>query len=275
MDAAKRRFPAAEIRFAGHAKNYELFAADPRVRHIPVEYRRGALWDRIEAWRAIPPDDLVLDPDSRLTQLGLLPVGDDERYRLFESRGYGGGSDLPLPQLAARWCEETLGVSGARPYLALCAAPAAPPGGIAVSLGVGENPAKRLPDPFEEELLRILGAAGLPLAIDSGAGGEERDRVERALVRSGASATLCRGSFAEFAATIATSRLYVGYDSAGQHVAAATGIPLVSVFAGFPVERMFHRWRPVAPSATVLRIDDPNPMAALARVRAALDKALL
>jgi hypothetical protein len=82
LDAARRRFPDAEIRFVGPAKNQELFAADPRLRHIPLEYRRGSLRDRLAVWdelRAVLGEGIVLDPDSRLTLLGLLPVCDDER----------------------------------------------------------------------------------------------------------------------------------------------------------------------------------------------------
>jgi len=52
------------------------------------------------------------------------------------------------------------------------------------------------------------------------------------------------GSFAGFAAHIQRSRLFVGYDSAGGHVAAACGVPLISIFAGAVCERMFQRWRP-------------------------------
>ena len=36
------------------------------------------------------PGTLVLDPDSRLTQLGLIPICDDARYYFFESRAFGG-----------------------------------------------------------------------------------------------------------------------------------------------------------------------------------------
>ena len=50
MDAAKRRFPRAEIVFVGPRKNYELFAGDPRIRHAPVAYRRGSLRDRLAVW---------------------------------------------------------------------------------------------------------------------------------------------------------------------------------------------------------------------------------
>jgi ADP-heptose:LPS heptosyltransferase len=78
------------------------------------------------------------------------------------------------------------------------------------------------------------------------------------------------GSFAGFANWIAGSRLYVGYDSAGQHVAAACGVPLISVFAGFPCPRMFERWRPGGAQASVIRVDRPDPKQTLERVREAL-----
>jgi ADP-heptose:LPS heptosyltransferase len=314
LDAAKRRFPGARIVFVGPQKNYELFAGDARLEHALVEYQRGSLRNRLAVWselRALcsAAYALVLDPDSRLTQLGLLPICPDERYHLFESRAYGGTSEpsrLPLahahgseasfrsraqrahregavadsnasiatsgqslPELATAWARETLGIEGARPYLAL-AMPAQSPAGLTVSLGVGENPAKRLPDPFEEKLLALLAATGLPLTVDKGAGGEEAARVERACHRAGIQATFWGGSFAGFAGLIATSRLYVGYDSAGQHVAAAAGVPLISIFAGFPAPRMFDRWRPTTPTAHVIRVDRPDVEGTLARVQEAL-----
>jgi ADP-heptose:LPS heptosyltransferase len=274
LAAAKQRFPEAEICFAGPRKNYELFAADPRVRHVPVEYRRGGLRERLAAWDELKaavdaPGALVIDPDSRLTQLGVLPVGAEECYHLFESRAYGRDGAGNLPELAASWAGETFGVQGVKPYVAL---PATAPRGpqIAVSLGVGENPAKRIPDPFEEQLLALVAATGLPLAIDRGAGGEEAERVARAVERSGVDAQFWDGGFAGFAEIIAASSLYVGYDSAGQHVAAACGVPLVSIFAGFPVPRMFERWRPRGPNCTVIRVDRPDPAETLQQVRRAV-----
>ncbi len=275
LAAAKRRFPHAEVIFVGPRKNYELFAADPHIHHAAVAYQRGGLRARLAVWEELKtllaaPDSLVLDPDSRLTQLGLLPVCPEERHHLFESRSYGGANGAALPELAAAWAAETLGVSGARPYVAL-GRPPERGAYIAVSLGVGENHAKRLPDPFEEKLLALLAETGAPLCVDKGAGGEEGERVERALERSGAKATVWEGSFAGFAAIIAGSRLYVGYDSAGQHVAAATGVPLISIFAGFPAPRMFDRWRPVSPGAHVIRVDRPDAPEVLDRVKGALD----
>lgn len=276
LDAARRRFPASQVVFVGPLKNFELFAADPRIQHAPVGWRRGGLRDRLAVERNLgellaDPDSLVLDPDSRLTQLGLLPVCPEERYRLFESRSYGGASPRPLPELAAAWALETLGVPGARPFLALAGEPPAR-GAVAVSLGVGDNLAKRIADPFEPLLLRLLAGLGAPLWIDKGAGGDEAARVERAVERAGVRAEFWEGSFAGFASIVAASRLYVGYDSAGQHIAAASGVPLVSVFAGFPAPRMFDRWRPAGPRCAVVRVDRPDPAEVLERVRQELDR---
>jgi hypothetical protein len=247
-----------------------------RLSHAAVEYRRGSLHERLAVWDelkslAADPGCLVIDPDSRLTQLGLLPVCEEDRYRLFESRRYGGASEDNLPALAAQWARETLGIPNAAPYVAVERTPESDPlpPYIAVSLGVGDNPAKRIADPFEQELLRLL-ATRAPLVIDKGAGGEEAARVERAVAQSGARATFWEGSFAGFAKIIAGSSLYVGYDSAGQHVAAACGVPLISIFAGFPAPRMFYRWRPAGPRATIIRVDRPEPPEILVKVAHAL-----
>jgi ADP-heptose:LPS heptosyltransferase len=205
--------------------------------------------------------------------LGLLPVCSEDRYHLFESRTYGGNGEQALPELAAAWANETLGVSGMKPYVSLGHAPKCSPY-VAVNLGVGENPAKRLPDPFEERLLASLAESGLPLCIDKGAGGEEAERVSRAAQRAGVTATFWEGSFAGFANIIANAKLYVGYDSAGQHVAAACDVPLISIFAGFPAPRMFHRWRPTGAKTHVIRVDQPEIDVVLNEVKAALKAAV-
>jgi ADP-heptose:LPS heptosyltransferase len=275
LAAAKLRFPRAEIVFVGPRKNYELFAGDPRIHHGEIGYTRGGLRQRLAVRGELKallaaPDSVTVDSDSRLTQLGLLPVCPEDRYYFFESRAYGGETGLALPELAAAWASETFEVPGAKPYVALQAAGNKGGGHIAVSLGVGDNPAKRLPDPFEEELLRLLAATGAPICIDKGAGGEEASRVERAVERSGARAAFWEGSFAGFASIVAGSSLYAGYDSAGQHVAAATGVPLISVFAGFPAPRMFERWRPVGERCHVICVPRPDVNATLDRVRKVL-----
>lgn len=107
LDAAKQRYPGARIVFAAPQKSWELFEKDERLTHAPLRYGRGAalrerlaVFDELRALAA-DPDTLVLDPDSRLTQLGLLPVCAAERHHLFESRSYGGESDEALPALTA------------------------------------------------------------------------------------------------------------------------------------------------------------------------------
>jgi hypothetical protein len=67
------------------------------------------------------------------------------------------------------------------------------------------------------------------------------------------------GSFAGFAAHIQRSRLYVGYDSAGGHVAAACGIPIIVIFAGAVCDRMYQRWRPTGEGKIeVIRAESPS-----------------
>jgi ADP-heptose:LPS heptosyltransferase len=63
---------------------------------------------------------------------------------------------------------------------------------------------------------------------------------------------------------IAASNLYFGYDSAGQHVAAALGIPVVSSSTVSPTSACLARWTPHGPGpVTVLRADRFQDSAAL------------
>jgi ADP-heptose:LPS heptosyltransferase len=301
LDGMKRRFPEAEICFVGPSKNAELFLDDARILPISVQYGRSALLlDRLIAARELEdiltdPASLVVDPDSRLTQLGLIPVCDDARYFFFESRAYGGVSLDPLPRLANQWLLETFGVEG-QPFLAperleaedsefdeeehdeaddpRRAEPRAsqlPATGataaITVNLGVGENQEKRLGDEFEQRVLSRLAAFDRPILIDRGAGPEEGARIDRHVARLIAQTGKPHliqthdGPFASFARHIIESRLYFGFDSAGQHAAAAAGVPLVSVFAGYVSDRMFARWRPTGLGhigvVKVASVDDP------------------
>jgi len=241
LDAAKRRFPKARIVLAGGEKSHALFAADPRIETLTVSYRRrGSLRERLLACPRIDETGaIVIDPDSRLTQLGLLPVCPEENYYFFESRSYGAKTNDSLGELTQRWAAEVLGVADARAYIAPAEQPES--ADVTVSLGVGENPDKGMPDPFERDLLRALAGRGLNVIVDCGPGGEEEERVRRAAPDG---VQLFHGSFASFAARIAKSRLYVGYDSAGQHAAAACGTPLITIFAGSPSPRFRARWRP-------------------------------
>ena len=243
LDAAKRRFPNAEVMFVGPRKSYELFENDSRIRHFPAPYARsGAFADRLRASAGLWFDDgIVIDPDSRLSQLGLITVCDESRYFFFPSRGYGDESNARLPELAARWAREVFGVEGTHPYIAPLPV-TDEPADITVSLGVGENEGKRIGGDFERDLLSSLAATGASILVDKGGTPEERERVERVLLPG---MRTHDGAFAPFAAQIARSKKFVGYDSAGGHVASACGIPLTSIAKGFVSERMAARWRPL------------------------------
>lgn len=263
LDAAKQRYPEAEIVFVGSRKSYELFEADARIRHMPAPYARGgSLRERLLASAALWfGDGIVLDPDSRLTQLGLLAVCDESNYFHFPSRSFGADGNERLPDLAARWARQVFGIPDARPYVAPLPE-AGMPADMTVSMGVGENLEKRVGDEFEKELLRLLAATGETVLVDKGGSAEECARVERALAPG---MLTHEGEFAPFAAQIAKSKLFVGYDSAGGHVASACGVPLISIAKGFVSERMAARWRPLG---TVISGDAPD---ALAQVRAAVN----
>ena len=70
-----------------------------------------------------------------------------------------------------------------------------------------------------------------------------------------------QGSLSGFAGLIAASDLYVGYDSAGGHLAAALGVAGIDIFVGAACDRMVGRWQPWGPKpATVIGVregDDP------------------
>jgi ADP-heptose:LPS heptosyltransferase len=116
-------------------------------------------------------------------------------------------------------------------------------------LGVGENHSKRVGGGFEARMIRTVGEKYRTIWVDRGVGGEEARRVTAAAEASGCMDRIrfWEGSFAGFASIISQCDFYAGYDSAGQHAAAAAGIPLISFFAGAPSERFRKRWSPAGP----------------------------
>jgi glycosyl transferase family 9 (putative heptosyltransferase) len=301
-------FPEADLVLLGSPKAGLLFAGEGRVRLRPLEYSRsGLLLDRLHAWLGVvdavaeetkglaPGEYLVIDPDSRLTQLGMLPVvPDDAAYYFFESRSYQSPGHETLAQLTAAWLEEAFGPSPApvHPWVSLPPEAAARATEfraarkgkrcVAVNLGVGDNPRKRLEGQFEEHLLARLLAEGWRVLLDRGEGPEESTRTGDLLARlqaaghavaemnetntssevlaaASAEVTAWHGSLAGFAGLISASDLYVGYDSACQHLAAALGIPTIDIFAGFHAARMPQRWRPTGPApVTMIVVVEPD-----------------
>ncbi|MCC6263379.1 MAG: hypothetical protein IT169_07370 [Bryobacterales bacterium] len=269
LEALRMRFPKSTLWFAGPAKNFELFAGSPNLRHWPIDYPgAGTLAERFAVVHSLDgafdePDVWLMDPDSRISQLGLLPTAPLRSSLYFESRSTAPESSESLSVLASAWCAEHLGIKGARPVIALSDSGHNSPaidarGGICVSLGVGNNESKRLSARFESEILRLLTGTGRRVWVDCGAGDAEADAVRRAVAESGIPAgriETLSGSFANFCRVIRQASLYVGYDSAGQHAAAAMGVPAITLFKGYPNERMYDRWQPCgAAQSKVMRI---------------------
>jgi ADP-heptose:LPS heptosyltransferase len=212
LNRLKCVFPGARMALLGSAKAGSLFASDAGVSLVETAYPRGGtLRERLDAWLTLcqsvaklleglkPGEYAIVDPDSRLTQLGLLPLEpDDSRYYFFESRSYSAPEAKPLAVLAGRWLTDVFGPpdsaadhSGCRPDYPCVALPAgdmllgealqANAGGrlAAVNLGVGGNADKRVEDPFEAEALLALLKAGYTVVLDRGVGDEELERTGR------------------------------------------------------------------------------------------------
>jgi ADP-heptose:LPS heptosyltransferase len=244
LDAMKRRFPAARIVFVANRKSAELFAADSRIEHLEAAYpRSGPVSARIAFAQELAArlrDGIVIDPDSRITQLGLLPIAAPERSFHFSSRSVGGENDN-LSGLVRGWLRETFGIDGTAYIAPRQESIDGPRPMVAVSLGVGENESKRIGGDFEARLIGELAKRFGTIWVDRGAGGEEARRVSAA-AGAAEGVRFWEGSFAGFASIISQSDLYAGYDSAGQHAAAASGVPAVTIFAGAPSARFRARW---------------------------------
>lgn len=308
IERMKHEFPTSEIVLLGGRKTTELFGGDARLQFKELAYRRaGMLIERLLTWidlltsvreltHGLTGDEyLVVDPDSRLTQLGLLPATSDSgiakstNYLFFPSREYGSNTSQSLADLTAAWLDEVFGdFARARPCVSLnqedverARRLASRLRGsssrriIAVNFGVGENALKRVGDEFEISLINCLAREDVAIILDKGAGIEEAGLVDK-LVReatriepgrrrlhsvevneinlldhfNGADIDILvwNGRIGMLAALISESDLYIGYDSAGQHIAAALGIPCIDVFAGSSSPRMLDRWKPTGPA---------------------------
>ena len=109
LDAMKKRFPGARIVFVANRRSAELFSSDPRISRLEAEYpRAGPVSLRIEFAHRLRGqlegrNGIVVDPDSRMTQLGLIPVCEPEQYFHFPSRT--ANSTHNLTGLTQQWLE--------------------------------------------------------------------------------------------------------------------------------------------------------------------------
>jgi len=325
--------PDAEFVLLGSHKLRDLYGGDSQLRIREIAYdRTGGVLSRLHSWldvvqviddekRGLKTEEfLLIDPDSRLTQLGLLPLLRDERnYHFFESRGFHRPGAGRLGELASLWVDALAGEHGrAFPYVDL-------PGEhrtfgqeiaekmrrrgashlVTVSLGVGGNPNKRLSDSFETELIgRLL--EGSMLILDKGATPEEREQINRIVnmlreegktihqIDEGNAAKSLQqepiradvltwdGGIGQFAGLIAASDQYIGYDSAGQHIAAALGVPSLTIFVNSNSPAFAERWQSYGPGvikflyidAEELRTNPECEKAALREIMAFLRKSM-
>ena len=220
----------------------------------------------------------VFDPDSRLSQLGLLPIcKNDSNYFFFESRSFQSTGNSSLGQLSSVWvnkiCEP---LPPSFPFLALpefhksigsfIASHLNRPI-ISLSFGVGGNEDKRINFDFEVELVRSL-LQSYTIILDSGfSPAELAQSYELESIFSSDGTQVLRlsedsyrqfpvkdflnqqiifweGGIGSFAALISCSDQYIGYDSSGQHLAAALGVPVLTIFSDSSTEVFTQRWQP-------------------------------
>jgi len=211
----------------------------------------------------------------------------------------------------SQWCVQRLGlpaIPASRPRLPFDPATEAQclrwraalgAGVVAVKLDHGGNPAKALPRAAELGLLRELRDLGWRILIDYGFGDEELAASDELLASLGwnaldvddsdrgglpvaeleagtlATAPLIRfhGSIAGWAAALVNCQLALSYDSVGHHLAAALGVPLVSIFTGHTSELFPVAWQPMGPGRVqqvVIPTAQREEPAAWRRVSAAL-----
>jgi ADP-heptose:LPS heptosyltransferase len=319
------RFPDARLVLCGGEKLVHLFGGDPRVELARLDYaRRGSLIDRLTGWldalasferEGISARDLLVDPDTRVGQLGLLPlVRHEDRYHFFEGVADGPDDRRSLGMHFGEWIDARFGgdrADRALPFVALRESDRARAEAIyaasglngrrvvAVSLGVGGNARKRAGGAFEAALIDGFLAAGWAVVLDQGGDDAERSVADDAVARARAAGRRAaafaepsgaapspgsddrpdlvtwNGGVGPFAALIERAAAYVGYDSLFQHVAAALGVPVATVFLGYDYAAFPLRWRPNGPGTVRVFSFGPGetpPDGLAARVARAADE---
>jgi ADP-heptose:LPS heptosyltransferase len=304
-------FPEAEIVLLGGDKLEEIYGGNSRVRLKKVDYNRnGGLLERLLNWQLVlniiqqelvscPLQNTILvDPDSRLSQLGVLPLMPLDHYFFFDSRSDTSfAANMSMVQLTNAWLDRVTGVKGFH-YPAVWLLPEHRQKAaafysrlknngarrvIAVNFGVGGNPRKKVGRLLEQELLMsLLQEPDTLILLDKGVGDKEFEYSKSLLdamnqkgysiedtvldpeftsgLRSGVIGL--QTHIGEIAAIIEKCDEYIGYDSAGQHIAAALKTPCLTIFAGSNNMRFIRRWSAFgADSCQIVHVDtltDPN-----------------
>ncbi len=298
-------FPEAEMVLIGGSKLEEIYGGNSRIRLRKTDYNRnGGLLNRLSSWQLVlniiqqelnfcPLQNTILvDPDSRLSQLGVLPLIPPDQYFFFDSRSeISFTANLSMAQLTNAWLNKVTGGEDFR-YPAVWLLPSNMSRAsqlytklknngtqrlIAVNLGVGGNRRKKVGRLLEQELLlSLLQEPNTVILLDKGAGDEELEYsnslmdvlkekgcpIEDAVFVSEFDGKISSGviglqtRIGEIAAIIAECDEYIGYDSACQHIAAALKIPCLTIFAGSNNMRFIRRWSAFGPnSCQIVHVD--------------------
>lgn len=283
-------FPNAEIVIAGTDKLKSIFGGNKKIKIREIKYsRRGNIFDKFGSWLQLikiieeekhnysSDDFLIIDPDSRLSQLGLLPLSKLNNYYYFNSREYVPlKGNISMPVITNKWIDKVFGINDfsypnvwlkdddiknvenfIKPLknsnLKL----------IAINFGVGGNYRKKVPDYFEEKLLlKILQTPNTLIILDKGFGDEELTNSNNLILKiseqgfftnhaslkkpikdnisSGIIGIEC--SIGEMGAIITLCDKFIGYDSACQHLSSAIGTKTLTIFAGSNNSRFVRRW---------------------------------
>jgi hypothetical protein len=121
----ERIFPEAQIIILGSLKLREIFGGHPRVRIRELRYeRRGGLLERLASWQnaldVVAEESatggsnatLLIDPESRISQLGILPLIEAENYLYFNSHSNMLSADKScMAELTNAWMDKVFGPS--------------------------------------------------------------------------------------------------------------------------------------------------------------------
>ena len=306
-------FPSAQIVLIGDAKLQQIYAGNTRIRVQKAPYdKKGDLLERLSSWQrvlAIIEQELaacplrqtiLVDPDSRLLQLGVLPIVPAEHYFFFDSRSnVSFSANMSMAQLTNAWLDKLTGVEDFHyPRVWLSAANLSKAAHlcnrlkdngarrvIAANFGVGGNPRKKVTGLLEQNLLlSLLAEPGTVILLDKGSGDAElrncnalmaavKDQghlIEEAVFGAGLDSRMSGGiiglqtSIGEISAVIAHCDEYIGYDSACQHIAAALKTPCLTIFAGSNNMRFMRRWSAFGPkSSKIVHVDTLNDPSAI------------
>jgi hypothetical protein len=306
-------FPEAEFVLIGGSKLEELYGGNPRITFRKLAYsRKGGLLERLSSWYSAlevikqevascgENEAILIDPDSRISQLGILPLVPLDRYYFFDSRsGNSLNYNVSMPELANSWLDTLLDKKDfcypnvwlpvpfqeiATRYCDLLRRKGAQRI-IVVNFGVGGNPRKRVGRCFEESLLlTLLREPNTVILLDKGFGKQELDEVNSMLdvIEKHGYLTIqtifgdeetdglawgvigLQSRIGEIGALIANSDEFIGYDSACQHISVALEIPCITIFAGSNNMRFIRRWSAYGrQSSHIVHVDSLTDTAAI------------